>query len=102
MFQEAVLETRECDRYFGFLVETQEYELPRSLDDQWDEICVGREFLWRVTDRITGVSIEGPIMDAPYEDILQAFEETWETYAQSKPVAAPPNPYADHPNYGRF
>ncbi|WP_276122662.1 hypothetical protein [Pararhizobium qamdonense] len=109
MDQEAVLEERRCDRYVGFLVETEEWEGLGTTDDGEAVSIRERRWTWRVTDLLTGATTEGPIPDGPYEEVVEHFDRTWLMFADSpyrppvpeKPVI-PASPYASHPNYGRF
>jgi hypothetical protein len=94
MIQEAVLETREGDRYIGFLIEEEEWQGVGYLN----------------ADRLTGATTEGPIPSGGTEaQITQYFHETWLQFENSSyrpPVPEAPvipvDPYASHPNYGRF
>jgi hypothetical protein len=112
MIQEAVLETREGDRYIGFLIEEEEWQGVGYLNADLleEEVKVHHAFKWRITDRLTGATTEGPIPSGGTEaQITQYFHETWLQFENSSyrpPVPEAPvipvDPYASHPNYGRF
>ncbi|MBX4911469.1 hypothetical protein HJA82_29585 [Rhizobium bangladeshense] len=110
--QEAVLEMREGDRYFGFLVEQEEW---REIINRYgfaERVLQGRNWIWRVTDRLTGNTTEGQIPFTTFPEIGDHFEQTWKLFSDSPyrppepevPIEPPKpvDPYASHPNYGRF
>ncbi|QIG75721.1 hypothetical protein EVC20_150 [Rhizobium phage RHph_Y2_17_1] len=110
MIQEAVLETREGDRYIGFLVEQEEWRvITDGFGDFVDQVLEGRNWIWRVTDRLTGNTTEGPIPWETGVEVEAYFERTWlqfnsSPYRPPEPEVPiiPVDPYASHPNYGRF
>ena len=112
MIQEAVLDEREGDRYIGFLVEQEDWHQGVTLgDDGFDapDVLMSRKWIWRIVDRLTGNATEGPILVEHEHQAGAAFEQVWNQFNNSPhrpPVPetpiTPANPYADHPNYGRF
>jgi hypothetical protein len=100
---EAVLETREGERYIGFLIEAQ------PEDQEWEEIygdLVDEPdglFMWRITDRLTGSVTEGPIDTKDLAEVWRLWDETWELYNGAMgPKLKQPSEYQHHPNFGRF
>ncbi|MBX5130757.1 hypothetical protein HJB53_30165 [Rhizobium lentis] len=111
--QEAVLEMREGDRYIGFLIEEEDWQGIAVLGDLFeDEVKVSSTFKWRITDRLTGNTTEGQIPFTTFPEIGDHFEQTWKLFSDSPyrppepeiPIEPPKpvDPYASHPNYGRF
>ncbi|QIG69180.1 hypothetical protein EVB78_146 [Rhizobium phage RHph_N1_15] len=110
MIQEAVLEERQGDRYIGFLIEEEEWHGLETINgDVFEDVQLGHSFKWRVVDRLTGNTTEGPIPLTNLREVKDYFERTWRQFANSPyrppepevPVV-PVDPYASHPNYGRF
>jgi hypothetical protein len=110
MIQEAVLETREGDRYIGFLIEEEDWQGIDAFGDSYPvSVKTKSAFKWRITDRLTGSTTEGAIPRVTEAEILAYFHETWLQFENSPyrpPVPETPiipvDPYASHPNYGRF
>ncbi|AGC36154.1 hypothetical protein B7L88_gp134 [Rhizobium phage RHEph10] len=109
MIQEAVLDSLEGDRYIGFLVEQEEWRDVINSYGFAETKLVGKNWIWRITDRLTGNTTEGPIPSGTEAEVQAFFEETWAQFNNSPyrpPVPevpiVPVDPYASHPNYGRF
>ncbi|TDW20470.1 hypothetical protein EV128_125100 [Rhizobium azibense] len=107
MFQEAVIDQREGERYIGFLVEEEEWQCLQTEEGfAATGVLLGRSFKWRITDRLTGSTTEGVIPFTTDQEIMASFEQTWAMFDKSTyqpPVPeAPISPYVNHPNYGRF